>query len=1566
MIFISKFVFTYSQSITSPFPNCLQLHDDILLIANKDAIFFTDLLFRETGVYLDYINSNANYQNNLDKLLLAQYDEEYEDNIICIINNYIYFIEYDYHEIELIYYVPLGDIMIDALSLNLLAYKKDKNNYYHFFIICITNENSKKILSIFHYKLKGYDISLESHKYYQPFYLDYPGIKINSDYFTCQIMNSDKKGDVLTCAYFAYDNKLIVVQSFDIENGIQEIEEYYSKFPIDNLNVITSTISPDKKNMFVCYSPTNKYGYCFVYNFDTNKIFNNKPVIEQCESQNRFFRLNYFPQTEEYLFICKNKNEKFSVVKFDKNFEKINPENITSVNFEITNHYAFNSISLAYNKNYNSYIIITDSKSNTDSSLRTRSFYVTTDFSQSFESNSDMPAEFEEIYEHNNFIIDETNKYFVYTKGYTFYANSRDHKKIKINFMDENDLILRTYDNKKIDASLYWMEIKYNIDNLVVYVDGEERKVENNERINNVTELYYFPEFSNYTSEFRLIFCLYLKNNTLASPVSTQIVIKSCKENCTCSDSNAVCDGCLEDFENYKFYGNCIGKDDLNGKYLSNGIYFDCNEMCKTCSEFSEGLPNMKCLTCYTERGDYQEGNNCYKKECGNLYYFDKDTGMKICINETVCPEDYPNQKDGTNQCIEETQDQQSSIGDSSTTKTEKIFGTDNSIENTSTEENSNSEGVSQTSFSKESSDSNSEENSESQITEETHITETEGNTEAKKSEENSGTSNNEDEEDAYNFVINLIQEEIGKENIDQVNKTYSILSNIIKNGNISFTKEDITISGVNITYQLTTSEHQKNANLKSNVSVIDLGECEKIIKRNISYENDPTPLLILKIDIKKAETKSIAVEYEIYNPYTKEKIDLSICSNTKIEIYSPTNLDNNEISLYSNLNEQGYDLFDVNNSFFIDPCSIYTSENGTDVSLKDRKNYYYNEDIVLCEDNCQYIKYYLDSNKAHCQCNVKSSVNVENDQVFSPKILMEQFYKIDTYANFEVLFCYKLVFSSKGLKKNICFYILIILLAFFLTSMIINLFTAVKKLEQIIFKIFQDRFMFFFMQKIIMEGRRKRNLKANENQKNENDNKGQDKPKMKLNWIERLKLSKQKKENSPNQKDIDINKINLYNPIELEKKDKNKIQSKIINDSKVIFSESIEENTPSHKNIFNLNQLKKKKTMLCKSHKIDNINNEIKKGKLRHSGSNFCENHKNKNNIYKETKIGNKDNKEKPPKRTKDLNENSIEEKSRKKGESPKLSSKKIRKKKNKNISKSNSKENGFSASSISIIHLKKSKYKNIKKKLFQSCESIEEKKKEKKNKDKKEEKTKEEGKKPDNKNSKYIDEELNRMDYKNALINDKRNYCQYYWSYLKKKHIIILTFVSNDDYNVFLLKFSLFVISIALFFSINTFFYRDNTFHQIYSQQGKYSLIYQIPQVLYSTLISFVMTSLLKKLSLSQNELISIKKELDRAKSNQLASDVKKWFKIKLYSFFFVGLFLLLFFWYYLTSFGAVYQNTQIHLIKDTFLSFSISMGYPFIINFIPSLLRLISLKDKKQKSVCLYKSSQLVALC
>ena len=232
--------------------------------------------------------------------------------------------------------------------------------------------------------------------------------------------------------------------------------------------------------------------------------------------------------------------------------------------------------------------------------------------------------------------------------------------------------------------------------------------------------------------------------------------------------------------------------------------------------------------------------------------------------------------------------------------------------------------------------------------------------------------------------------------------------------------------------------------------------------------------------------------------------------------------------------------------------------------------------------------------------------------------------------------------------------------------------------------------------------------------------------------------------------------------------------------------------------------------------------------------------------------------------------------------------------------------------------------------------------------------------------KKEEYIDAELNNMDYNNAIKNDKRGYCQYYLSLLKKKHLIIMVFISHEDYNVFLLKLSLFIVSISLLFALNALSFKDSTMKYINSNKGKYDLLYQIPQVIYSTIISFVMTLILKHLSLSQMTIIGIKKEKSLSRAYQMGDDSKKFLKIKLYFFFFVSLVLLLCFWYYITAFGAVYPNTQLHLIKDTLISFGISMIYPFIVNLLPGILRITALRAMNKDKECLYTISKLIAYC
>ena len=224
--------------------------------------------------------------------------------------------------------------------------------------------------------------------------------------------------------------------------------------------------------------------------------------------------------------------------------------------------------------------------------------------------------------------------------------------------------------------------------------------------------------------------------------------------------------------------------------------------------------------------------------------------------------------------------------------------------------------------------------------------------------------------------------------------------------------------------------------------------------------------------------------------------------------------------------------------------------------------------------------------------------------------------------------------------------------------------------------------------------------------------------------------------------------------------------------------------------------------------------------------------------------------------------------------------------------------------------------------------------------------------------------DQELNSLSYDMALKYDKRTYCQYYWALLKKKQLILFAFIPTNDYNLNTIKISLFIISFSLYFTINGFFFTDDTMHKVYEDKGKFNLFYHIPQILYSTLVSSLINIVLKMLSLSEKDIISIKEQNDIVKAREKAKKIELYIKIKFILFVILAVLFMVFFWYFISCFCSVYKNTQMILIKDTLISFGLSMIYPFGLNLLPGFFRIPALRAVNKDKETLYKLSLIVA--
>ena len=151
----------------------------------------------------------------------------------------------------------------------------------------------------------------------------------------------------------------------------------------------------------------------------------------------------------------------------------------------------------------------------------------------------------------------------------------------------------------------------------------------------------------------------------------------------------------------------------------------------------------------------------------------------------------------------------------------------------------------------------------------------------------------------------------------------------------------------------------------------------------------------------------------------------------------------------------------------------------------------------------------------------------------------------------------------------------------------------------------------------------------------------------------------------------------------------------------------------------------------------------------------------------------------------------------------------------------------------------------------------------------------------------------------------------------------------------------------------------------HKIYEKKGIFSIIIQLPQIFYSTIISVFINMILKMLALSEKDILVLKKIRNKKKALEKSGEIYSNLMIKFNLFFFIALFLLIFFWYYVSAFCAVYRNTQIILITNTFSSFILSLIYPFALNLLPGIFRIPALKSRQNNKEFLYTIGNIIAL-
>ena len=129
-----------------------------------------------------------------------------------------------------------------------------------------------------------------------------------------------------------------------------------------------------------------------------------------------------------------------------------------------------------------------------------------------------------------------------------------------------------------------------------------------------------------------------------------------------------------------------------------------------------------------------------------------------------------------------------------------------------------------------------------------------------------------------------------------------------------------------------------------------------------------------------------------------------------------------------------------------------------------------------------------------------------------------------------------------------------------------------------------------------------------------------------------------------------------------------------------------------------------------------------------------------------------------------------------------------------------------------------------------------------------------------------------------------------------------LFFSFWPRFDYNSRIIKIFLFFFNFSVSFFANSLFFNDETMHQIYEEKGAFNFIYNLPQIIYSSLISCFIFGVIKILATTDSNIIELKEKSNKKNVHEMKETLLNKIKIKIFFFFLISFIFLSVFWIYL----------------------------------------------------------------
>ena len=211
--------------------------------------------------------------------------------------------------------------------------------------------------------------------------------------------------------------------------------------------------------------------------------------------------------------------------------------------------------------------------------------------------------------------------------------------------------------------------------------------------------------------------------------------------------------------------------------------------------------------------------------------------------------------------------------------------------------------------------------------------------------------------------------------------------------------------------------------------------------------------------------------------------------------------------------------------------------------------------------------------------------------------------------------------------------------------------------------------------------------------------------------------------------------------------------------------------------------------------------------------------------------------------------------------------------------------------------------------------------------------------------------------MDYDEAIKEDKRTFCNYFFEKIRIEQMILYTFFKKENLNPLPIKIILLILNIDLYLIINALFFNEDYISDLLKIENDTILLFFnriLERIINVTITGVIINYIIEFFFVKESKIKRIfrfEKDNTMFLKYEIVQIVKNTY-IRYNIFIIISSIIMLFSLYYIFCFNNIYPFMKGEWIKSSVVIISFMQIFPIILCLLNTLIRFISLRCKSER--------------